>query len=233
MVLADDNFVSIAQAVREGRTVYDNLKKAILFLLPINGGESLGIIVAVLAGFTLPITPLQILWVNMVSSVVLAMALAFEAAEPGVMKRPPRRRDEPILSSFLIWRICLVSLLFLAGIFVMFFGSQAFGATVEEARTYAVNVLVVMEVFYLFNIRYLGSGSFSWERMFGTRAIWISLTTVVSLQLIFTYTPFMNFFFESRPVDLMHGSAIIAIGILVFVILEIEKGLRKRLAGRA
>ncbi len=228
MVLADDNFVSIAQAVREGRTVYDNLKKAILFLLPINGGESLGVVIAVLAGFTLPITPLQILWINMVSSVVLAMALAFEATEPDVMKRPPRRRGEPILSGFLVWRICLVSLLFLAGMFAMFFGSQANGATLDEARTYAVNVLIVMEVFYLFNIRYLGSGSFSWQRMFGTRPIWIALTAVVTLQLTFTYAPFMNFFFESRPVDFVHGAAIIAIGVLVFVILEIEKWLGKK-----
>lgn len=115
MVLTDDNFASIAQAVEEGRTVYDNLKKAILFLLPVNGGESLSLIAAILLGTALPITPLQILWINMVSSVALAMALAFEPAEPGVMARPPRRMDEPILSRFLLWRISFVSLLFLAG----------------------------------------------------------------------------------------------------------------------
>ncbi len=229
MVLADDNFVSIAQAVREGRTVYDNLRKAILFLLPINGGESLGILAAVLLGVMLPITPLQILWVNMVSSVVLAMALAFEPAEPNVMKRPPRRRGEPILSAFLVWRICLVSLLFVSGIFVMFFWSLSLGATVEEARTYAVNALVVMEVFYLFNVRFLGVGSLSWQRIIGTKVIWIALAMVVSLQMIFTYTPFMHFFFDTRPVDFIHGIAILATGVAVFTILELEKWLVNRM----
>jgi magnesium-transporting ATPase (P-type) len=229
MVLADDNFVSIAHAVREGRTVYDNLKKAILFLLPINGGESLGILAAVLIGITLPITPLQILWVNMVSSVVLAMSLAFEPAEPEVMKRPPRRRDDPILSGFLVWRIFVVSLLFVAGIFTMFFWSLANGTDIEVARTHAVNALVVMEVFYLFNVRYLGSGSFSWNRLLGTRAVWMSLSVVVILQLTFTYAPFMQLFFETRPVDFIHGAAIIGIGILLFVILELEKWLRRKL----
>ncbi len=231
MVLADDNFVSIAQAVREGRTVYDNLKKAILFLLPINGGESLGILAAVLLDITLPITPLQILWVNMVSSVVLAMTLAFEPAEPDVMQRPPRRRGEPILSLFLVWRIFLVSLLFVAGIFTMFFWSLSNGVSIEDARTHTVNTLVVMEVFYLFNIRYLGVGSLAWERVLGTRVIWIALTMVVTLQLIFTYTPFMNFFFDTRPVDLFHGTAIIAVGVAVFVILELEKWLVKKARG--
>ncbi len=232
MVLADDNFVSISQAVREGRTVYDNLKKAILFLLPINGGESLGILIAVLLGVTLPITPLQILWVNMVSSVVLAMALAFEPSEPDVMQRPPRRRGEPILSLFLVWRIFLVSLLFVTGIFTIFFWSLSNGSSVEAARTHAVNALVVMEVFYLFNVRFLGASSLTLERAFGTRVIWIALAMVVALQLIFTYTPFMNFFFQSRPVDFIHGVAILATGVAVFTILELEKCLVNSLKNR-
>ncbi|MCG8690530.1 MAG: HAD-IC family P-type ATPase, partial [Minwuiales bacterium] len=145
-VLADDNFASIAAAVREGRTVYDNLKKAIVFLLPVNGGESLAIVTAILLGYTLPITPLQILWVNMVSSVGLAIALAFEPTEPDVMKRPPRPAGTPMLSRFLIWRICFVSLLFVAGVFGIFVWTRTHGASLEEARTYAVNTLVVMEV---------------------------------------------------------------------------------------
>jgi magnesium-transporting ATPase (P-type) len=228
MVLADDNFVSIAQAVREGRTVYDNLKKSILFLLPVNGGESLGILVAVLTGMTLPITPLQILWVNMVSSVGLAMALAFEPPEPDIMQRPPRPRDEPILSRFLIWRIMLVSVLFVAGVFTMFYWPQLNGATLEEARTYAVNTLVVMEIFYLFNVRYLGSGSLAWQRMLGTRPVWIALSVVVTLQLIFTYAPFMERLFDTRPVDFTHGLEIIAIGMLLFAVLEVEKMMRRK-----
>ncbi|MBD3620017.1 MAG: cation-transporting P-type ATPase [Chromatiales bacterium] len=228
MVLADDNFASIAQAVREGRTVYDNLKKAILFLLPVNGGESLAILLAVLAGLTLPITPLQILWVNMVSSVGLAMALAFEPPSPRVMQRPPRPRDEPMLSAFLLWRICLVSLLFVAGVFGIFAWSQYHGATLEEARTYAVNTLVVMEIFYLFSIRYLDSSSIGWRQVRGTRAVLIAVGIVVALQLLFTYAPFMETFFDTRPVDFIHGVEIIAIGVTLFALLELEKWVRRR-----
>ena len=139
IVLLDDNFASIAAAVREGRTVYDNLRKAITFLLPINGGEACAIIAAILAGSVLPITPLQILWVNMVSSVTLAMVLAFEPTERDAMRRPPRRSDEPLISGFLVWRVALVSALFLAGIFGMFAWSLNAGLSLEEARTAAVN----------------------------------------------------------------------------------------------
>jgi magnesium-transporting ATPase (P-type) len=233
MVLADDNFASIAHAVREGRTVYDNLKKAILFLLPINGGESFAIIAAVLAGVTLPVTPLQVLWVNMVSSVALAMTLAFEPTEPDAMRRPPRPPGEPLLSAYLLWRILLVSTLFVAGIFGMFAWSQHHGATLEEARTYAVNTLVAMEVFYLFNVRYLGSASLTLRGVIGTRAVLIAIGIVAVLQMTFTYAPFMNRFFDTRPVDLWHGVEIVAVGIALFALLEFEKWLGRRRARAA
>ncbi len=232
MVLADDNFASIAQAVRQGRTVYDNLKKAILFLLPVNGGESLAILAAVLTGLTLPITPLQILWVNMVSSVALAMALAFEAPEPDIMRRPPRPRDEPMLSGFLLWRIGFVSVMFVAGVFGIFAWSRDAGSTLEEARTYAVNTLVAMEVFYLFNIRYLAASSLGWRQILGTRAVLVAVGIVVTLQLIFTYAPFMERFFDTRPVDFVHGAEIVALGVTLFALLELEKWVRRRYIGR-
>ena len=128
MVLADDNFATIAAAVEEGRTVYDNLKKSIAFILPTNGGEALVIVAAVLFGSVLPITPVQILWVNMVTAVTLGLALAFEPAESDVMARPPRRPDEPLLSRFLLWRIAFVSLILLAGTFGLFLYERAQGA---------------------------------------------------------------------------------------------------------
>ncbi|QBQ55870.1 HAD-IC family P-type ATPase [Nitrosococcus wardiae] len=231
MVLADDNFVSIERAVLEGRTVYDNLKKAILFLLPVNGGESLTILAALVMGLTLPITPLQILWVNMVSSVALAMALAFEPPEPDVMHRRPRGRDEPLLSGFLLWRIGFVSFLFLVGIFGFFAWTRQQGASLEEARTYAVNTLVVMEVFYLFSARYLGASSLSWRGLKATWAVFIAVITVGFLQLIFTYAPFMERFFDTRPIDIVHGIEILAIGVLLFMVLEVEKWLRRRWVG--
>ena len=227
MVLADDNFASIAKAVREGRTVYDNLKKAILFLLPINGGESLSIIAAVMAGMTLPITPLQILWINMVSSIALALSLAFEPGEENAMKRKPRQRDEKMLSGFLVWRISFVSLLFVVGVYGMFLWTQSQGASIEQSRTYAVNTLVVMEVFYLFNVRCLNSASWSIKRWFTSSVVFISIGMVILLQLIFTYAPFMNTLFESTPIGLRHGTEIIAVGIVMYLILELEKWLRR------
>ncbi|KUJ79735.1 cation transporting ATPase C-terminal domain-containing protein [Ruegeria profundi] len=171
IVLAGDNFATIAEAVRAGRTVYDNLKKAIVFLLPVNGGEALALILALLLGLTLPITPVQILWVNMVSSVVLAMALAFEGPEPDIMRRPPLRADEPILSRLVLWRVGFVALLFCAGIFGMFTFAQAQGANLEEARTIAVNTLVVMEIFYLFSVRFLNTTSRSLRAVLSTRPV--------------------------------------------------------------
>ncbi|GAB5467548.1 MAG: cation-transporting P-type ATPase [Rhodospirillales bacterium] len=232
MVLADDNFASIAAAVREGRTVYDNLKKAIVFLLPVNGGESFAIVTAIALGYTLPITPLQILWVNMVSSVGLAIALAFEPTESDVMKRPPRPAGAPLLSAFLVWRIVFVSALFVAGIFGVFLWARGQGASLEEARTYAVNTLVVMEVFYLFSVRYLRAPALTLKGIAGTRAVLIAVAVVVALQLLFTYAPFMATFFDTRPVDLLHGLAILGVGVLLFTVLEIEKWLRGRLVGQ-
>jgi len=223
MVIADDNFASIVHAVEQGRTVYDNLKKAIVFLLPINGGEALSIMIAVLFGFTLPITPVQILWVNMVSSVTLAMALAFEATEPETMRRPPRPANEAMLSGFLLWRIALVSILMAAGVFGIFGWASTHGSTLEEARTYAVNTLVAMEVFYLFSVRYLRAPSLKLEHVYNSRAAMIAVSVVVVLQLFFTYVPFMERFFDTRPVDFVHGLEIIALGVALFTILELEK----------
>ncbi|WP_420578858.1 cation-transporting P-type ATPase [Oceaniradius stylonematis] len=223
IVLADDNFATIAAAVKAGRTVYDNLKKAIIFLLPVNGGESLSLVAAILLGLTLPITPLQILWVNMVSSVLLAMTLAFEPAERGVMARAPRPASEPILSPFVLWRVGFVSVLFMAGIFGKFALAQAQGSSVEEARTIAVNTLVVMEIFYLFSVRYLGEPSLTLRGLFGTRPVLIAITAVTALQFLFTYAPFMEAFFDTRPLSLLQGLQIVLVGVAVLVILELEK----------
>ena len=228
MVLADDNFATIAEAVRTGRAVYDNLKKAILFILPTNGGEALVLIAAILLGSTLPITPVQILWVNMVTAVTLALALAFEPAEPDVMRRPPRAAGEAILSRFLIWRVVFVSALFLGAISGMFALAQAQGASVEEARTIVVNTLVVLEIFYLFSVRYLKASSITWHGVLGTRAVLIAVGAVTALQFMFTYAPFMKSYFDTRPLSLAQGAQIIAVGVAVLLILEIEKWVQGR-----
>jgi magnesium-transporting ATPase (P-type) len=233
VVLTDDNFASIADAVEEGRTVYDNLKKTITFLLPVNGGESLSLLLAVLLGVALPILPAQVLWVNMVSSVALAMVLAFEPTEADVMKRPPRPPVEPLLSHFLVWRIAFVSTLFLAGIFGSYEWALSRGASVEAARTMAVNTLVCLEVFYLFSVRYLKAPSFTWQGVRGTPRVLAAVAGVFLMQMLFTYTPVMNRLFRTEALPVAWGVGILVAGIALLLILETEKALLRRFGGMA
>jgi calcium-translocating P-type ATPase len=225
IVLADDNFATIERAIRAGRTVYDNLRKVILFELPTNGGEASVLIVAILLGVTLPITPLQILWVNMVTTVALSLALAFEPPEPGIMRRPPRPPGAPLLSPFLIWRIAFVSTAFAAGVFGLFVWSRSLGADVETARTVAVNALVVLQIFYLFSTRYLHGVSLTWTGILGTKAVLISVGIVIGLQIAFTYAPPLQLVFDTRPVTLTQASAIFAAGVALFLLMEMDKAL--------
>ncbi len=233
IVLVDDNFATIADAVRAGRTVYDNIKKAILFIMPTSGGEALVLIGAILLGATLPITPVQILWVNMVTAVTLGLALAFEPSEPDVMRRPPRAADEPILSRFLIWRTVFVAILFMLAIFAQFALAKAQGADTAEARTVVVNTLVVLEIFYLFNVRYLGTSSITLEGVLGTPAVLASVGAVTLLQILFTYAPFMAVFFDARPLTLFQGLQIVAAGVALLFVVEIEKRFFGRLGSQA
>ena len=232
MVLADDNFAAIAEAVRAGRTVYDNLRKAILFILPTNGGEALVLIAAILLGFTLPITAVQILWVNMVTAVTLALALAFEPGEADIMRRPPRSVDEPILSGFVLWRVVFVSVLFCGIIFGKFLFAQAQGATIAEARTIAVNTLVVMEIFYLFSVRHLSNPSLTVRGIIGTRAVLAAVAVVTALQFMFTYAPFMAAFFGTQPLSLSQGAQIILAGAALLLVLELEKHVQRCFSAR-
>ena len=225
MVLADDNFASIVAAVREGRTVYDNIKKVIAWTLPTNGGESFAIIAALVFGLTLPVTPIQILWINLVTAVTLGLTLAFEPTEPGAMRRPPRDPGEPLLSAFLLWRIGFVSALFLTAVFGVFFWALQRGLSLELARTMVVNTIVVMEIFYLFSIRYVHGPSLTGPGVLGTPAVLIGVAVVVVAQLAFTYLPWMQFVFATRPVPLADGLAIVAIGAALFLIVEAEKRL--------
>ncbi len=225
MVLADDNFASIVAAVREGRTVYDNLTKVIGWTLPTNGGETLIIVAAILLGLTLPVTPVQILWINMVTAVGLGLVLAFEPSEPGIMNRPPRRADAPILSRFLLWRVVLVSALFALGAFGVFYWAEARGLSHEMARTMVVNTIVVMEIFYLFSVRYLHGPSVTLQGVLGTPAVLIGVGSIVMLQLAFTYLPIMQHLFQTRAVAVGDGLVIVAIGVVLLLILELDKRL--------
>ncbi len=224
MVLADDNFASITHAVEEGRTVYDNLKKAILFILPTNGGEALIILAAIAFGFhQMPLIPVQILWVNMVTAVTLALSLAFEPPEQNVMQRPPRDAQEPILTSYLIWRVAYVSIILMGGTFGLFLWEMEQGASIEHARTVAVNTLIMFEIFYLFNSRYIADSILNWEGVTGNRYVLIAIAILIILQLGFTYLAPMQSLFGTTAIDFTIWLRIIFVASSVLFLVEFEK----------
>lgn len=230
MVLVDDNFASIVYAVEEGRTVYDNLKKAILFILPTNGGEALIILAAILSGFhQLPLTPVQILWVNMVTAVTLALSLAFEPPEKNVMQRPPRDAHEPMLTSHLIWRIAFVSIILMSGTFGLFIWEMERGMSIEYARTVAVNTLVIFEIFYLYNSRYIKNPVFNWAGLTGNRYVIIAIFVLMIFQLNFTYLESMQSLFGTVAIDVSTWLRILLVSSSVLFLVELEKFFIRRI----
>jgi calcium-translocating P-type ATPase len=231
LVLADDNFASIAAAVREGRTVYDNLKKVISWTLPTNAGESMVVVLALLAGLALPVTAVQILWINLITAITLGLALAFEPTEAGTMARPPRARNAPILSGGLVWHVVLVATLFLAAVFGVFTYATDKGYPLALAQTMAMNTLVVLEIFHLFFIRNIHSTSLTWAAARGTRVVWTVVLIITAAQFAVTYLPPLQAVLGTSPVPLMDGLLIVAIGAAFFALIEIEKQIRLGLKG--
>ncbi len=231
LVLADDNFATIASAVREGRTVYDNLTKVISWTLPTNAGESLTIIVALLAGLSLPVTAVQILWINLITASTLGLALAFEPTEAGTMARPPRHRDAPILSGALVWHVLFVGLLFLAAVFGIFTYAMDRGYSLALAQTMAMNTLVVLEIFHLFYIRNIYSTSLGWDTVRGTKVVWIVVVVVTVAQFAVTYVPTLQSILGTQSVALFDGLLIVVVGVIFFALVEIEKQIRLGLSG--
>ncbi|WP_210545972.1 cation-transporting P-type ATPase [Rhodoferax sp. PAMC 29310] len=225
LVLTDDNFATIAHAVREGRVVFDNIKKSLLFILPTSCGEAGVILLAIFAGIPLPVTAGQILWVNMITAVTLSLALAFEPAEPGVMDRPPRRPSEPLITRVLGSRIAYVSLLMVIVTFAIFEWELARGSSLEVARTAAVNMLVMGELVYLFNVRNFTTSAFSWRILTDNPvALWMC-ALLVGFQLLMTYAPPMQTLFQTAALDLSSWLVIFGLGLLKFLAVELEKGL--------
>ncbi len=224
MVLADDNFSSIAHAVEEGRTVHDNLKKSILFILPTNCGEALIILAAILFGFhQLPLTPVQILWVNMVTAVTLALSLAIEPSEQNVMQRPPRDAHEPLLTPYIIWRVVFVSLILISGIFGLFLWEMGRGVTIEHARTVAVNTLVMFQIFYLFNSRYVTASALNWEGLTGNCYALSAIGILIVFQLGFTYLAPMQSLFGTTALDFKMWLLILLVASSILFLVELEK----------
>ncbi|MBU1639000.1 MAG: cation-transporting P-type ATPase [Proteobacteria bacterium] len=228
VVLADDNFASIAHAVEEGRTVYDNIKKTLAFILPTNGAQAGIIIASVMMGISLPITPLQILWINMVTAVTLGLSLAFEPPEGDVMRRPPRSPQEPLLNQLLAWRIVFISSIMVIGTLGLFLWDQSHGETLEMARTTAVNTLIFFQIFYLFSARYLKASVLSRAGLLGNKALLLAVFAIVGLQILFTYLPLFQKVFGTAAIPFGDWLRLISFTILVFVLVEIEKVILRR-----
>ena len=227
MVLTDDNFATLEAAVEEGRTVFDNLTKIIAWTLPTNLGQGLIILTAVLLGETLPVLPLQVLWINMTSVGALGLVLAMEKGEADIMKRKPRGSQAPILTGVLLWRILIVGVLILLGSFGLFELELYQGGTLAQARTVAVNSVVAVAVFYLFNCRSLIRSVFR-IGFFSNPWVIAGVAAMILLQMLFTYAPFMNEIFSSAPIGWAEWSRILAFGLVSFTIIEVEKALQRR-----
>jgi magnesium-transporting ATPase (P-type) len=228
LVLTDDNFASIDNAVREGRTIFDNIKKSLLFILPTNGGQAGVILLAVFLGLALPVTAAQILWINMVTTVTLAIALAFEPSEPGVMQRPPRPPAEPLITKLLLARVVYVSLLMVAVTFFVFEWQLARGSSLETARTTAVNMLAFAQLMYLFNSRHFVGHSLAREALTGNRVAFGAAAGLIALQLAFTYAPPLQALFRTTPLDAAAWTLILGLGLAKFLAVEAEKAVLRR-----
>lgn len=228
MVLVDDNFSTIVAAVEEGRRVYDNLKKTILFILPTNGAESFLIIASILFGTLMPLTPVQILWVNMVTSVTISFALAFEVAEPDSMKRKPRSAKAQLLNSYFVWRIIFVSVLIGGGTLLLNIFLLNQGMNDEEVRTITLQTIVITQMFHLYNSRSIRKFAFG-KDFFTNKAVFVVSALLIVLQLSITYIPFMNNVFGIMPLPWYDWLYPIGMGLMVFILVEIEKAIMNKL----
>ncbi len=249
VVLADDNFASIASAVEEGRRIYDNLLKSLAFVLPTNLGLGF-ILIAAVAFFPvlpidgqlvplMPVLPTQLLWVNLVASVALSLPLAFEVREPDAMRRPPRAPNSPILGRFVILRTLLVALLMAAGAVGLFLWEYwtevpRYGHEValREAQTMAVTTVVFFQIFYLFNCRSLRASVFQ-VGFFSNRTVFVGIGALLMLQAGFIYLPFMQDVFGTAALQPQALGLSALVAALVLPLISLEKALRNRSAGKA
>ncbi len=228
IVLADDNFATIEHAVEEGRRINDNLNKSVLFLLPTNGAQSLVVLVAVVFGLTMPLAPVQILWVNMITAVTLSLALAYEPAEADIMRRPPRLPGTPLVGVRYLPRLALASALIAAATLATFVIASRLGAPLPVAQTWAVNTLALGQAAYLFNSRFLRESSMRAEAMGGNPVAWAVVGVMLVLQIAFVYLPVLNTWFGSAAVDALGWLVPLGFAVLIFVLMEGVKALVRK-----
>jgi len=233
IVLADDNFASIERAVKEGRRIYDNLQRCILFLLPTSFAQALVILIAILFGFTPPLQPTQILWINLITAVTLSLALAYEPAEGGLMDRPPGAPGRSILPRDLVARVVVVSALISGATIAVYFFEIANSASFAQAQTSAVTMLALGQLAYLFNVRFLRSTSLRFTVLTGNRMVWISAGALILFQLLFVYTPVMNTLFESAPIGLREWGISLGLSAVIFLLVEAGKAVERAVSQRS
>ncbi len=228
IVLADDNFATIEHAVEEGRRIYDNIRKSVIFLLPTNGAQALVVLVAVVVGWDLPLEPVQILWINLVTAVTLSLALAYEPAEPGLMRRPPRAPGGGVLDRAMLAQVVVASLLIggAALLVARLAPGDAVGTEVTESAV--VTTLALGQLGYLLNCRFLGTTSLRPAVLAGNRVVWLSAGALMALQLLFVYAPFMNDLFDTAPLGWVGWGVALGLAVAVFLAVEAFKALQRR-----
>jgi Ca2+-transporting ATPase len=228
MILSDDNFSSIEKAVKEGRNVFDNLIKFITWTLPTNLGEGLVILFSIMLGVTLPILPVQILWINMSTAIFLGLMLVFEPSETNIMDRAPRDPQQPIMTKVMITQMLVVGFYMLITSYMMFSYMLTLGHSIEYARTVAVNIFVFIEIFYLFSCKQLELSVFK-TNIFDNKFLLLGVGLMVILQLLFTQSRFMNDIFKSEPLDLKTWLSIVVISFGVLFVVEIKKTIESKI----
>ncbi len=230
IILTNDNFATIVCAVREGRRIYDNLKKGILFLLPTNGSQTFVVMIAVFMDMALPLTSKQILWINMITSVTLCIALTFEPPEKNIMQRKPRNTREAAVPLYMAWRIFFTSVILMIAALLLFQWELDRGRSLEVARTITANTIIVGQVFYLLNCRFLYETSLSFRVLEGNKTILVSVAVLVLLQLLYTYVPVMHDLFGTDSLTLQEWVPVFSVGVLTFFLMEADKFFQHRLA---
>jgi cation-transporting ATPase F len=226
MILADDNFATIVNAVEEGRHTYSNLQKMLAFIIPTNIGQALAVTIAILAGLTIPLMPVHILWINLVTSISCSLPLALEMKEPGLLSKPPRDPKAPLLGKRIIIRLIIVATTMTIGSFIAFYYALDIGYSLESARTIVMTTIVLMELVCIFSSRSFITPAIS-KNFFSNKWIFVGVGATLLLQACVIYLPIMNELFNTVPIALLAWVPVILTTLALFLMVELEKVVMK------
>jgi Ca2+-transporting ATPase len=227
IVLSDDNFASIVSAVKEGRIVYDNIKKVTIFLVSCGFGELLTIIASMLAGLSLPYLPAQILWLNLVTNGFQDVALAFEPGEKDILERKPRPSGERILSSLMIQRTLLMGSCMGFGTFVIYYLQLGAGVSIESARSVALTTMVFFQFYQALNCRSETLSVFEMNPL-SNPFLFVSILGAFFAHLAVLYVPGLQYIFRTVPLSWDQWLLIVIVSFSILLVVEIDKFFRRR-----